>query len=62
MPFKWIQTLRQPRTEPGFMEDSLSRYGYLPNERSYPARNFITTEITKIAEEIIFFKKLDFSQ
>jgi len=33
MPLKWIEALRQPNGIP-FMANSLSRYGYLPNEAS----------------------------
>jgi hypothetical protein len=36
MPLRWIAALKQPNGEP-FMEASLSRYGYLPNEESRPA-------------------------
>lgn len=36
MPLKWIAALKQPNGEP-FMAESLSRYGYLPNEASRPA-------------------------
>ena len=36
MPLRWIAALKQPGGEP-FMADSLSRYGYLPNEESRPA-------------------------
>lgn len=35
MPLRWISALKQPSGEP-FMVDSLSRYGYLPNEQSNP--------------------------
>lgn len=33
MPLKWINALKQANGKP-FMEDSLSRYGYLPNPKS----------------------------
>ncbi|MGR9106417.1 MAG: di-heme-cytochrome C peroxidase [Gammaproteobacteria bacterium] len=33
MPLKWFQALKQPNGKP-FLEDSLSRYGYLPNPAS----------------------------
>lgn len=33
MPLKWFQALKQPNGEP-FSADSLSRYGYLPNDAS----------------------------
>jgi hypothetical protein len=35
MPVKWIMALKQPNGRP-FMAESLSRYGYLPNEKSDP--------------------------
>jgi hypothetical protein len=35
MPLRWIAALKQPNGEP-FMAESLSRYGYLPNEASRP--------------------------
>jgi hypothetical protein len=35
MPLRWIAALKQPNGEP-FMVESLSRYGYLPNEESNP--------------------------
>jgi cytochrome c553 len=35
MPYQWIAALKQPNGEP-FMGDSLSRYGYLPNNASSP--------------------------
>lgn len=36
MPLRWIAALKQPNGEP-FMAASLSRYGYLPNDKSRPA-------------------------
>jgi hypothetical protein len=36
MPLRWIVALKQPNGKP-FMDDSLSRYGYLINEASRPA-------------------------
>lgn len=36
IPLRWIVALKQPNGQP-FMDDSLSRYGYLPNEASRPA-------------------------
>ncbi len=35
MPLRWIAALKQPNGKP-FMAESLSRYGYLPNEVSSP--------------------------
>lgn len=36
IPLRWIVALKQPNGKP-FMDESLSRYGYLPNEASRPA-------------------------
>lgn len=32
MPLKWMQALREPRRQVGFLADGLDRYGYLNNE------------------------------
>jgi hypothetical protein len=38
MPLRWIAALKQANGAP-FLADSLTRYGYLPNENSSPPRS-----------------------